>query len=211
MSSKTFAILPHSRISGRPRLMMSFVDLFTGKAPFGGIRVFLKETNTETVKNPSGYYLFFKVPHDVVHIRVESAYYFALEKEVHIPELDPKHPVETLCLQPRPCYPFPSRTTLFRGNVTDSRGNLIPGADVRIEGTALHTTTNVRGEFACWAGVLREEDIALKGGKRFLKGGGDQTVSLRVTYGQMSGRAELKDVPEGRVTLLKSPVILNKT
>lgn len=208
MPLKSTAVLPGPRLLEPPRLIVSLVDLFTGGAPAGRIRVSLKETDIEPVKNPGGYYIFFKVSHDVVHVRVESAYYFACEKEVNIPGLDSKYPVETLSLQPGACYPFPSRTTLFRGRVTDLEGNLIPGARVCFEDTDICTTTDACGEFACWAGALEEEDIVVKGGKRFLKGGGDQSVSLRVTHEQMSGGIDLTDVPEGRVTVLTSPIIL---
>lgn len=195
-------------LSRRPRLVVSLTDRFTRRFPAGRVRVLSGEPSVKIVRNPGGHFLFYNILRDVVHIRVDSAYYFILEEDVHLSELGQGHPFHAIFLEPKPCYPFPSRTTLIRGKVTDSRGNLIPGADVGIEGTSVRTATDTRGEFACWVETLREEDIVLKKGKRFLKGGRDRFLALQVTYHRMTGRVEMIDVPEGMVTVLKSPVIL---
>jgi hypothetical protein len=198
------------RVAKGLRLVVSLIDNFSGKRPVGNIRMLLKDQHTKMAQNPSGYYLFFKVPGDGVHIRTQSDYYFAVEREIKIPELDPGQPVETIRLQPKPCYPFPSRTTLIRGIVKDSQGNLLPGAIVSIEGTTIKTLTTAKGEFVCYYTGLGEEDVVVKNGKRYLIGGVEGAIPLRVSYNSLSGGVDLTDVAEGEVTVLKSPIILNK-
>lgn len=210
MPLKRNMTLPDSRATRAPQLVLSLIDNFTGRQPIGNIRVLLKEPLIKMVKNLSGYYLFFKVPGDVVDIRLKSDYYFAIEREITISQLDKKHPVETIQLLPRPCYPFPFGTTLIKGMVKDSQGNWLPGAIVRIDETTIETLTTTRGEFVCYYTGLGEEDVVVKNGKPYLKRGVKGTIPLRVRYNSLSGGVDLTDVAEGEVTVLASPIILKK-
>lgn len=207
---KKFMDPPDSRSAAVPGLIVSLVDHFTGGKPIGGIRMMSKDPQVKMVKNPSGYYLFFKVPGDV-HIRVESAYYFAAEREIKISGLDPGYPLVEIRLRPQPCYPFPSGTTLIRGIVKDSRGNLLSGAVVSIcaETAVIETATAANGEFAGYLKGLREEEVVIEKGKRLLKGGGGRVVSLQAAYGSVTAGRDLNDVAEGEVTVLESPIIIN--
>jgi hypothetical protein len=147
----------------------------------------------------------------VVHIRVESGYYFDVDREIEISQLDPKHPVETIRLQPEPCYPFPGGTTLIRGMVQDSQENWLAGAEVSTTVPAFDTLTAAGGEFVCYYTGLKDEDIVIKEGKRYLKGGEGGIIPLRVLYNSLSGGVDLTGAAEGEVTVLASPIILNKT
>jgi hypothetical protein len=208
MPLKKYMALPDTRVTKGPQLVVSLLDDFTGRGPIGKLRVFLKEQTVKIVKNISGYYLFSGVYNDVVHVLVKSAYYFAAEREVNISQLDPKHPLITIRLQPTPFYPFPSGTTLIRGIIKDSQGNLLPGAIISIEDTAMRIVTDNRGEFVCSIVGLREEDIVIKKGKRILNVGKGSAISLLVTYQSMSKKVKIKNALEGEVTVLESPIIL---
>jgi len=203
-----YITLPDSRVTTRPQLLFSLLDDFTGRAPIGKLRVLLKEQTVKIVKNISGYYLFTGIYGDVVHVLVKSTYYFAAEEEVNLSQLDPKQPLVTIRLQPMPCYPFPSGTTLIKGIVKDSQGNLLPGAIVSIEGTTMRIETNNRGEFVCSIVGLREEDIVIKKGKRIINVGKSSAISLLANYRSMKGKVRIEDVVEGKVTKLESPIIL---
>jgi hypothetical protein len=211
MTLKKDMILLDWRVARGLRLVMSLIDHFTRRAPIGDIRLSVNDQTIKISKNLSGDYLFSNVPGNVVQIRVESDYYFTLEKEITIPPSDPKPPVETMELQPKPCYPFPGGTTLIRGMVENSQKNLLSGAVISTTVPKLSTLTTSRGEFVCYYIGLRDEDIDNIDGKRILKGGGDNTVSLLVTYDALSGGVDLTEVKEGEVTVLASPIILNKT
>jgi hypothetical protein len=210
MTLKKDMILLDWRVARGLRLVLSLIDGFTGRTPIGDIRLSINDQTIKVSKNLSGDYLFSNVTGDMVHIRVESDYYFAPEKEITISPPDQKPPVETLELQPTPCYPFPGGTTLIRGMVKDSQGNLLSGAKVSTAVPTFSTLTTARGEFVCYYTGLRDEDIVIIDGKRFLKGKKDNTISLPVTYDTLGGGVDLTDVPEGEVRVLALPIILNK-
>ena len=209
MTLKKDMILLDWRVARGLRLVVSLIDRFTGRAPIGDIRLSVSDQTIKVSKSLSGDYLFSNVPGNMVHIRVESDYYFPLEKEITISPPSPKPPIETLELQPKPCYLFPGGTTLIRGMVEDSQKNSLAGAMVSTAVPAFSTLTTARGEFVCYYTGLRDEDIDIIDGKRILKGGEGNTISLLVTYDTLSGGVDLTDVPEGEVTVLASPIILN--
>lgn len=212
MGFKNNFMLVDARFPRGLRLIVDLKDNFTGSKPVCNIQVVFEDHTIKMIKNLSGYYLFFKVPAGAFHLRFQSEYYFTREDDVNIPELEPgtKHPVTTLTLHPKPCYPFPSGTTLIRGMVQDSQGNWLPGAIVRIEETTIETLTTARGEFACYYTGLGGDDVVVIDGKRYLKGGAAGTIPLRVSYHSLSGGVGLTDVPEGEVTVLTSPIILKE-
>lgn len=213
MTLKKDMILLDWRVARGLKLVVSLIDRFTRRTPIGDTRLSVNEQTIKVSKNLSGDYLFSNVPGNMVQIRVESDFYFPLEKEITVPppdpESNPKPPVETMELQPKPCYPFPGGTTLIRGMVEDSQENLLPGAKVSTTVPAFGTLTTARGEFVCYYTGLRDEDIDIIDGKRILKGGEGNTISLLVTYDTLSGGDDLPEVKEGEVTVLSSPIILN--
>jgi hypothetical protein len=207
MGVKNKFMLVDARFAKGLGLIVDVKDHFTGSKPVGDIQIVLEDHTVKTVKNLSGYYLFFKVPVGTFHIRFESEYYFTFEENVTIPAPVPgtEHPVKTVTIQPKPCYPFPSGTTLIRGMVTDAQGNFLAGA--YIVGAQVPAVTTSRGEFACYYKGLTEDDVVLKNGKRFLKGI-DGMVSLHGTYNALSGGVDLTDVAVGEVRVLDTPIVL---
>jgi len=211
MTLKKDMMLLDWRVARGLGLVVSLIDGFTRGMPFGDIRVISMEQTIKMSRNLSGDYLLSNIPGDVVQLRVESDYYFDIDREITISQLDPKQPVEVIELQPGPGYPFPGGTTLIRGMVRDSQGNWQAGAGVSTVVPAFDTLTTRKGEFVCYYTGLKDEDIVVIDGKRYLKGGENNTLSLLVTYGSLSGGVELTGVVEGEVTVLASPIILNKT
>lgn len=59
----------------------------------------------------------------------------------------PENLIIHVSLKPNPLYPFPSGTTLLRGNVHDTGGNPISHASVELAGGTLTTTTTENGDF----------------------------------------------------------------
>jgi hypothetical protein len=208
-----YNLYPDITITCTLSLAVFLVDDYTDRQPVGLVNVLSNANGRDlkSIKNRSHYYLFFNVPGDVVHIRVESDYYFDVNREITISQLDPKQPVEVIELQPGPGYPFPAGTTLIRGMVRDSQENWLAGANVSTTVPAFDTSTTLKGEFVCYYTGLKDEDIVVIDGKRYLKGGEDNIISLLVTYDTLSGGVELTGAAEGEVTVLASPVILNKT
>ncbi len=202
MTLKKDMVLLDSRIARGLRVIVSLRDPFTGKTPIGDVRVSVSDPAVRVSKNLSGDYLFFRVHGDVLQLSVESDYYFAREIAITISGLPADYPVKILELQPKPCYPFPSRTTLIKGMVKDPQGNWAAGAVVTIDQATIQTLTTAGGEFVCYYTGLGEEDIVVnvEDGKRYLKGGEDGTIPLRVSYNSLSGGVDLTDVEEGEVT-----------
>lgn len=210
MDFKNNFMLVDARFAKGLSLIVDLKDHFTGGKPVGDIKVVLENHTIKTAKNLSGYYLFFKVPVGAFHIRFQSEYYFTWEADVNIPEPVPgkEHPVKTVTLQPKPCYPFPSGTTLIRGMVTDAQGNFLAG--VGVEGAQVPAVTTSRGEFACYYKGLTDDDVVLKNGKRFLKGK-KGIISLQVSHNSLSGEVDVIDVAVGEVRVLESPIVLTYT
>jgi hypothetical protein len=207
MGVKNKFMLVDARFAKGLGLIVDIKDHFTGSKPVSDIQIVLENHTVKTVKNLSGYYLFFKVPVGTFHIRFESEYYFTFEENVTIPApvAGTEHPVKTVTLQPKPCYPFPSGTTLIRGMVTDAQGNYLAGAS--IEGAKVSAVTTSRGEFACYYKGLTEEDVVLKNGKRYLKGV-EGIISLHAVYDSLTGGRELANVAVGEVRVLDLPIVL---
>jgi hypothetical protein len=140
------------------------------------------------------------VEDDTHTVQVASDYYFDYEEEVILSSLDPKNPVVDIPLKPLPYYPFPPGTTLIKGVVKNSAGEAVSGATVGV--LTLETQTTEKGEFVLYFTGLREDDIIKVNGKRYVKGNGDQTLTLEVTHPDYTSKQELieEGVEESKTT-----------
>lgn len=203
MTLKKDMILLDWRVARDLRLVVSLIDRFTGRTPIGDIRLSVYDQTIKVSKNLSGDYLFSNVPGNMVYIRVESDYYFDVEREIKISELDPKHPVETIVLQTKPCYPFPGGTTLIRGMVRDMEDNPVPGAHVKVVGKKVDNKTTEKGEFVLYFKGLTDDDI-IDG--KYVKGKVADNIILKAVHEERKGRRRLNKVEEGRTSVLKQPI-----
>lgn len=188
---------------------VSLQDDYTENQPIGGVKVFLAGQELKSVKNPSGYYLFLDLAGSEYQVRVETDYYFSQKTTVKLTDLDPLNPVVRFKLKPKPSYPFSPGTTLIRGMVHSSDGNMIPGAKVEVPGKNVSNITTEKGEFVLYFKGLTEEDIVKEGNKRFVKGNGGKKVDLKATHDAKTGTKDLKEVREGQTTVLAGPIVLN--
>jgi hypothetical protein len=204
-----YKVYPDQTFTTRLSLAVSLIDEYTGKQPIGQVKVFLEGQESKNVKNRSGYYLFLDLPGNEYQVRVEAEYYFAGGTAVNLPDLDPKNPVKQLKLKPRPCYPFSHGTTLIRGMVRDIEENAVPGAAVEITGKNVSNISTEKGEFVLYFKGLTEEDIIKEGSKRFVKGNGGKQVKVHAAYEAKTGTVKLKEVEEGRITVLEKPITIS--
>jgi hypothetical protein len=177
-------------------------DFASNRQPIGRIKVSLQEQARQAIQNLSGYYFFMDVEDDTHTVQVASDYYFDYEEEVILSNLDPKNPVVDITLRPLPYYPFPPGTTLIKGVVKNSGGEAISDATVRVLSPALETQTTEKGEFVLYFTGLTEDDIIKVNGKRYVKGNGDQTLTLEVTHPDYTSKQELieEGVEESKTT-----------
>jgi hypothetical protein len=111
----------------------------------------------------------------------------------------------SIFLQPRPSYPFSPGTTLIRGLVRDIVGDPVAEARVEIVGKNIETRSGENGEFVLYFGVLKETDIIRVNGKPFVKGNGDQTITVRAnhpSYGTVTITTEVQEGTTAFVTLV---------
>ncbi len=172
-------------------LVVRPLDDYSNGDPVGRLEVSLK--GRKAIKNPSSYYLFLDLPDDTYIVQVRSDYYFDVDSETINPaELDPKNPVVTITLKPKPSYPFPPGATLIRGMVYDTAVKAVSGAKVRIQGRDIENKTTEKGEFVLYFKSLTDEEIIKEGGKRFVKGNGDKIIHLEVEYDELIKTIELE-------------------
>jgi hypothetical protein len=129
-------------------------DVFTQERPIGMITAGLKEEKHVPIVNLSGYHCFVNVPDGNYILTIESTYYNSVERTISLPYPDPKKPVETILLDPKPGYPFPQGATLVRGIVSITE----PVADalVRVIEKDIETKTDAKGIFVLFFKKLKE-------------------------------------------------------
>jgi hypothetical protein len=180
----------------RISLAVELVDKYTNEQAVGRVRVFIKEVSQEGRKNPSGYFLFLNIPDGVYTISVKSEHYLDEERVLSLPSSLPENPLVSIFLEPRPSYPFPPGATLIRGLVRDPVDNPIAEARVEIVGKNIENRSAENGEFVLYFGALKETDIIRVNGKSFVKGNGDQMITVRANhpnYGTLSATTEVQE------------------
>lgn len=192
---------------------LSFVialkDDYTNTQPLGNVNVMLKDQKSGPINNLDEYYCFLDIPESEVKIVVQSEYYFAAETEkIQIHHRSPQENPMEIRLQPGPSYPFPSGATLIRGLVHDSEGDAVSDAHVEVTGRTGGSKTTAKGEFVLYFPGLSENDILQEDHQYFLKGETDKTIQLTARYNSQIGTADLEYVEIGRMTSLKSPIIV---
>jgi hypothetical protein len=180
----------------RVSLAVDLVDKYTNERAVGRTRVFVKEVSQEGRKNPSGYFLFLNIPDGVYTISVTSEHYRDEERVLSLPSSFPENPLVTVFLEPRPSYPFPPGATLIRGMVRDPTDKPLAEARVEIVGKNIENRSAENGEFVLYFGALKETDIIRVNGKSFVKGNGDQMITVRANhpnYGTLSATTEVQE------------------
>lgn len=182
-------------------------DGYSGEMAKGQVDVSIKEVEKKPVKNPSSYYLFLCLPVGDYNLHVKSEYYFDFDKDIKITEdRDPRVPFEAN-LEPKPYYPFPPGETLVRGVLQDSDNKPMQNVGLNWKSGKGEGRTTETGEFVMYFKGLSEEDIQVKGGKRFLKEGpGDCdacVLSIKIEQGNSPKTLEISNVEVGRTNLVK--------
>ncbi len=175
-----FTAYPGDVISTHLSLAVQITDDYTKKEPLGDIQVKIKEGNINAFKNLSGYYLLTGLAAGNYNLAVESDFYFPEEKAVTLPHPDPKNPVASVVVSPRPLYPFPSSATVLRGLV--SNANPVVDAEVSVIGKTLKTKTDGRGEFVLYFKGIKKEDITIE----IKLSGNTKTVNSTIEEGKMT-------------------------
>jgi hypothetical protein len=211
--SNDYILFSRGEITRKVLLVAALTDRYTGSRPSGDTTVFIntKYKPINAIRNPSGYYVFTRLPEGEFVVNVESPYYFAGKKTLtpsDLGGLDTMNPVIDIILEPNPSYPFPANATLIRGMVRDRQGHPIPGAQVEITGRKNGTQTTPKGEFVLFFNKLTEEDILLEGSKKFVTINGKKTLHLKAVHNSVSGTLKINEVQEGRTTSLPAPIIL---
>ena len=196
------------KLTTKLSLAVSLIDDYTGKQPIGRVKVFLAGEDLESVKNPSGYYLFLDLPGGQYQVRVEAEHYFAGDTTVDLPALDP---LKEITLIPRPSYPFLSGATLIRGMVCDIEENPVAAAGVEVTDKNISTITTEKGEFVLYFKGLIEEDIIKVIGvsKRFVKGNPDKIMPLKAVKSPKTGVSQLEELEECTTASLEEPITLS--
>lgn len=169
-------------------------DDSNGHRSSGGPVVRIRGRDAEPVVNPSGYLLYFEedLPREgeVVLVVHGGERYADDEVSVDMETLDPRAPVVTVDLRPRPAYRFPPGATLLRGHVFvhtdgDLPEELSPATDgesgvaVRVDGLEPSAQTTRGGEFVVPVVDLAAADIAADGSVT----PGGEAPELVVTHG----------------------------
>jgi hypothetical protein len=175
-------------------------DFASNRGPIGRIKVSLQEEERQAIHNLSGYYLFTDVEAGDYTIQVNSEHYFDAEKEVTLPLPDPKNPVVDITLNPIPSYPFPPGATLIKGVVKNSEEQPVSEATVTVLSPEMANQTTEKGEFALYFTGLTEEDVIKVNNKRFVRGNGDQTLTLEVTHPDYTSKQVQIEAEESKTT-----------
>ncbi len=163
----------------RVSLAAALTDSFTKGQPIGRVRVLLEELSREGILNPSGYFLFLNIPDGSYTLRVESENYLDEELSLSIPSSPPENPLLSVFLNPRPSYPFPPGATLIRGLARDATDRPVTDALIEVAGKNIANRSQENGDFVLFYSGLKENDIIKENGKKFVKGNGTKTVTLR--------------------------------
>ena len=136
---------------------VELVDNYTNQKPLGTTNIIMMdEPDSKPVLNKSGYWLFLKPNntnpnHNNKTIKVISSYYFDVVQQVNFDSFDdPKYPVVSIQLIPRPSYPFPSNLTMLRGMIRDVNKKPIEDAVIAVSDTDIRTRSTEKGEFVLY-------------------------------------------------------------
>lgn len=151
-------------------MALQITDSFTGEMVFDVVRVSIPENNKIAYKNPSGYFIFTDLRDGNYLVEIDSEIFFPVNKQIDTSSLDPKNPVVTINLIPKPAYPFPENATLIRGIVTRITGP-VENALIKVIGKQFETMTDERGEFALYFKDIKNEHIQIN-----IQKGGDTKI-----------------------------------
>ena len=184
-------------------LAINLLDDYISRGVVNNLDVTIKDHTAKSIRNPSGYYLFFDLPDDNYTVLVKGGdHYFDEEKKVVKPDdLDKMNPVIDVTLKPSPSYHFPSTATLIRGHLKDSGGVGIPGAVLSIRGSDAKTRTSDKGEFVIYLKGLKKSDVVTVDGKMLVKVNGKNPV-IQIKHSDHKNLTKMVEVVEGITTSL---------
>lgn len=162
-------------------LAVRLSDDLTERTARGSIQV--SSSGCLAFRNPSGYYVFLRLPAGPAAISIAPAYYLPEKLAATIPAPDPLLPLVEQTLLPSWLYPFPAGSTLVAGRVLTPSGDPVAGAT--IEGVGRTTRTGSDGRFVSYFRPLAEDDVAIVGTdrRRLVKAAdGTTTHQLEVSH-----------------------------
>lgn len=173
-------------------------------------RVFLKENGRLAWENPGRLQVFTDLSGSNFTTVIENKYYFPREVVVNVPSLNPRTPLVNVTMKPNYLYPFPSGSTLIRGQVVSSANGPIAGASVTLVGKPISNLTDPEGRFVIYFPPLAEEEITRQNNQRLVTIGASVTLQLTVTHPNFQSRTmAIGTVPEGETKLLGAPLVLD--
>jgi len=137
---------------------VELVDDYTNQKPIGPTNIItLNPLDSKPFLNKSGFWVFLKSNNDLLNyepaktIKINSTYYFDVIKKITLDNFDdPKNPVITIRLIPKPVYPFSNNITLIRGLITDFNKKPIKDTKITVSNIHIKTTTTEKGEFVLY-------------------------------------------------------------
>lgn len=200
-------------VTTRLSLAVELTDSFTGRPPLGTPRVRIKDRAITPIRTPSHYYVFTDLPAETVTVQIDGEDRYLPEqiedvttKDLSDPatDVDPADkatlPLVEVDLIPAPPYRFPAGTTRIRGSVTDSAGDPVMGADLKIRDLEASTRTTDTGEFVVFLTGLTDDDVRTADNDRLVTvDGGDPTID--VDHPDLGATSESVTVPEGALTV----------
>ena len=170
--------------------LLLVVDGFTGKPVLDGAQVTLLNPLKQPVRRglyrkANGVFALVNLAPGSYTATVKARHYVPVQQQIRItrPREGDNHPVETICLQPDPGYPFPAGTALVRGTlsakieelvgdkfVSTGQDRPVPQAEIEAgEGSARATATSLfNGRFTLF--FKKEVPEPLKGAVRNTQG-----------------------------------------
>ncbi len=154
-------------------------DNLTGRMVPDAIKVSIPENKRLAYRNLSGYFIFTDLCDGVYSVMIESELFFSVSKQIDTSSIDPKNPVVSVQLIPKPSYPFPENSTLIRGLVNSITGP-VDNALIKVIGKQFETITDERGEFVLYFKNIKHEQIQIN-----IEKGGDTKI---ITAGIFEGK-----------------------
>lgn len=194
-----------SRVYGMA-LAVRLSDDLTERAARGSVEV--SSSKRLAFRNPSGYYVFLRLPAGTAAINIAPAYYLPEALTATIPAPDPLLPLVEQTLLPSWLYPFPAGATRVGGRVVASSGEPVVGA--AIEGVGRTTRTGADGRFVAYFRALSGDDVVVNPDRRRLVRAPDDTTTfqLTVTHDDFNPTSvEVSEIEEGKGRYLDPTVL----
>ncbi len=101
----------------RASLVIQIIDDFTNRIVLDYPLHVWTEEGRKPIQKKDGYYVFLNIKEDLMHLHIDSAYFFSYEKVIYMKQLNLSEPVIKVRLQPNHFYPLPRGTTCIEGKI----------------------------------------------------------------------------------------------